>query len=97
MGDTAVKPTPSISPEQKAKLIEELERRLPESKCPMCGNRQFTIVEGYFTNTIQPRPGAMLLGGPAIPAAAIICGNCGFISQHALGVLGLLPTRVGDQ
>jgi hypothetical protein len=31
------------------------------------------------------------LGGLGIPSIAIICNRCGFISQHALGTLGLLP------
>jgi hypothetical protein len=33
----------------------------------------------------------VLGGGQTVPAAAIVCNRCGFLSQHALGALGLLP------
>ena len=29
-------------------------------------------------------------GGPLIPSIIIVCNNCGYLSQHSLGVLGLL-------
>ena len=63
----------------------------------MCGNSSFQLVSGYFSNVIQPHLSAgMLLGGPAIPTAVIVCTKCGFISQHALGVLGLLPSQPSE-
>ena len=31
-----------------------------------------------------------------IPSIPIICNRCGFISSHALGILGLLPPKTGD-
>ena len=33
----------------------------------------------------------------AIPTIAIVCNNCGYISQHALGALGLLPPKATAQ
>jgi hypothetical protein len=35
------------------------------------------------------------MASPTVPAIAIACSNCGFISQHAAGALGLLPAPQG--
>lgn len=57
----------------------------------MCSNQGFSLAEGYFNNILNfDLKGGMVLGGPTIPTIALICNNCGFTSQHALGVLGLL-------
>ena len=49
------------------------------------------MADGYFNNNMQTDFGSISIGGPAIPTIGIICDNCGFVSQHAIGVLGLLP------
>ena len=91
------KPPQMFSEEKKKEIIDRLGERLGKHrahpKCPMCGHSQFTIADAYLRNDLQPELGSVSLGGPSIPAAAIICNNCGFISQHAIGVLGLLPKR----
>jgi hypothetical protein len=33
---------------------------------------------------------SLVLGGPTIPVAIAACNNCGAITFHALGALGLL-------
>lgn len=63
----------------------------------MCSNQQFTLADAYIRNELQENLRSVNLGGPSIPAAAIICNNCGFISQHALGVIGLLPKEEGKK
>lgn len=82
-----------ISPDEKQRIIVELDKRFNSSsiKCPMCGNNHFIIGDGYFNTFIQGDLKQTTLGGPSIPSIPVICGNCGFISMHALGVLGLLP------
>ena len=45
---------------------------------------------------MQDRLNGIVLGGPSIPSIPIICNRCGFISSHALGILGLLPPKTGD-
>lgn len=66
-------------------------------RCPMCTHETFSLVGGYLGNPLQPQLGGLTLGGPLIPTAAIVCENCGFLSQHALGSLGLLPPKGGDK
>lgn len=86
-----------LSEEKKAELIRTLTERLAKydksAVCPMCGDAHFTIADAYLLNTLHTDFNSVTLGGPSIPSLAIICKNCGFISQHALGMLGLLPAE----
>jgi len=87
-----------LTEEKKAELIRVLSQRLAkcgkQSSCPMCGHAHFTIADAYLSNTLQADFKSVTLGGPSIPSLAIICTNCGFISQHSLGIIGLLPVEV---
>jgi hypothetical protein len=69
-------------------LNEERHVNLP---CPRCNNKHFTLVNGYFTHTLQSTQNELKIGGTTIPTVITVCSNCGFISQHAVGVLGLIP------
>jgi len=70
-----------------ARLLEH-GARLP---CPRCGGTHFVIAEGYFSHPLQFKVGQLVLGGQTIPCAIVVCTKCGFISQHALGILDLMP------
>ena len=87
-----------ISNEEKQKIVLELNKRINsgEIKCPMCGNKHFIIADGYFNTIMQDSLNGIVLGGPSIPSIPIICNRCGFISSHALGILGLLPKQTGN-
>jgi hypothetical protein len=80
-----------LNNDQKKKIADELNRRQIKMTCPMCQNKNFIMADGYFNNNMQTEFSSFSIGGPAIPTIAIVCSNCGFVSQHALGVLGLLP------
>lgn len=84
-----------ITPEEKERIAQELSRKFGarDVKCPMCGNNHFIIADGYFNTFMQNDLKQTNLGGPSIPSIPIICDNCGFISMHALGILGLLPQK----
>lgn len=69
-----------------ANILESRGVRLP---CPRCGQGRFSIVgESYIS--IQETPGTLVIGGPTIPTIIIACDNCGYVTQHAKGPLGLL-------
>lgn len=81
---------PKWSPEQKDEIVKILQDRGAQLPCPRCDNKEFTLVEGYFNQLLQTETGGLVLGGPSIPSAVLACTNCGYLSQHALGALGLL-------
>jgi hypothetical protein len=61
--------------------------------CPRCRNLEFEVI-GETMLEISQAPvkwtvGAHKLQLPAVPVILISCKNCGFIAQHAAGLLGL--------
>lgn len=84
----------AFSEEDKSKIIAALTERNATRPCPRCGTTSFTILDGYFNHSIQPAiSGNLMIGGPSVPTAIVACNNCGFLSEHALGVLKLLPKK----
>lgn len=81
----------SIPQEEKVKIVDTLKKRGVPRACPMCASNQWTISDGFLAPPIQFDLRNMVFGGQSIPSVALICTNCGFMSNHALGVLGLLP------
>ena len=84
---------PKLSDAQKKQIADALQRKGAARPCPRCGNNSWILADGYFNNPIQVQVGALVIGGPSIPSVVVVCSNCGFISQHALGALGLLPQK----
>jgi len=78
--------------QEKEKIIKALQDRFVNHGCPRCGNQSFSLFEGYVNHPLQEKLKNMVLGGPTIPAVVTVCTRCGFLSEHALGALGLLPT-----
>ncbi|MEG0588209.1 MAG: hypothetical protein RR506_09930 [Akkermansia sp.] len=59
-------------------------------QCPMCHiNKGSFIADGIIANSLQnpEHKNSFQLGGTTMPAISLVCSNCGFISQHAIGVL----------
>lgn len=88
---------PKWTQEQKDKVVKALMERGARAPCPRCGNNNFTLLDGFFNQPIQAEFGGMVLGGPSIPSVVVVCTRCGFLSQHALGVLGMLPKEERDE
>ena len=82
---------PDLIQNQKDEIIKALTERGASLPCPRCGNNAFTLLDGYFNQVIQEEPKGIVLGGRTIPSVAVACKRCGYLAQHALGVLGLLP------
>ncbi|MBO5254845.1 MAG: hypothetical protein J6B07_03365 [Opitutales bacterium] len=79
-----------LTEKDKQKIIQILNSRIPNLECPMCKNKNFIILDGYFNDTIANELKVIAIGGTTIPSIGIVCGKCGFISRHALGIFGLL-------
>jgi hypothetical protein len=86
-------PAPGLlTNEQAQKVIDALNERGARANCPRCGNEHFGLVNAISLVGLQA-PGQALapfMGGPTVPCVLAYCTRCGFISVHALGVLGFL-------
>lgn len=61
--------------------------------CHRCGQTKFAVLESYSYFTAQDDfTAGLVIGGPSIPVAMVACENCGAITPHALGAIGLLPS-----
>lgn len=79
-------------PMDRDKVAKILTERGATKPCHRCGNTNFAVIEGYSSFPLQENlDGNIVLGGPSVPVAMVACGNCGAITPHALGALGLLP------
>jgi predicted RNA-binding Zn-ribbon protein involved in translation (DUF1610 family) len=78
-----------LSEDEKKKIIQALNAKT-KGTCPMCGTRNWIVSDGYSTIDVQPDLQNQVIGGPNIPAATIICKHCGFLSQHAALILGVI-------
>jgi len=79
---------------EKEEIIQQLIRKGADRPCPRCGNAAVTLVDGYFNQPVQDDMSELVIGGASIPSIVTACTNCGFLSQYALGALGLLPHQV---
>jgi hypothetical protein len=79
-----------LTPDQKQKIKDTLERRNAIAPCPRCTQTNFILTDAYFNYPMQGDLKNPASNGTSIPAIGMICTNCGFISHHALGALGLL-------
>lgn len=75
--------------ERQRRIINALNMKGVNRPCPRCGNPNFEVV-GESVVSLQESPGTFTIGGPAIPVALVACNNCGYLTEHALGPLGLL-------
>ncbi len=84
-------PATTLSAEQRQEIADKLSEAGVRATCPMCDAASWVLADGYFNEPIQGslRHG-LVIGGPSIPSVAIVCSNCGFMSRHAIGALGLL-------
>ncbi len=75
----------------KIEIIKRLSERIPSFECPICHYKNFSIVDGFLVQGIQQQMEGIVLGnGPMVPSVALVCTRCGFMSQHNLGILGMI-------
>jgi len=73
-------------------VAKNLTERGATKPCHRCGHTNFAVIEGYSSFSLQEKlDGNIVIGGPAVPVVMVACTNCGAITPHALGALGLLP------
>jgi hypothetical protein len=79
----------------KNEIIRKLNEKGASKPCARCGHEHFSLLDDYSKISLQPEIDGFVLGGAAIPVFNIACTNCGAITQHALGALGLLNNNIG--
>ncbi|XQA69534.1 hypothetical protein ACM9XB_18750 [Xanthomonas sacchari] len=79
------------------KVADILQAKGVKLPCHRCGTRNFSVIDGYVNYSVQPElSGGIVIGGPTVPAVLVACDNCGALTAHALGALGLLPSKGGE-
>jgi len=80
--------------EKKIKINNAFKEAGLTNTCPRCNDGEFLFVENMLYDQIGYNSGSPFsLLTPTIPVVVIICKKCGFVSQHSLQVLGLLPDK----
>ena len=74
-------------------VIQKLESKGALAPCHRCGQSQFSVLDQMANFSVQEEMQGFQLGGASVPAALVICNNCGAITPHALGALGILPNE----
>lgn len=87
-----------ITEDIKKKVQENLNKKLQEKGrsyvCPICGNNNFILADGFANDMLQETiGGGLVIGGPAIPEFVVVCGHCGYVMKFSAGILGLLPGK----
>ena len=84
--------------DEKNDIIKKISDIIPELECPMCHNKHFIIVDGYFPNMVYDDYNASIMKyTKGMPSVAIVCNRCGFISNHSMGALGLMKDSKTDE
>ncbi|RLG70953.1 MAG: hypothetical protein DRO11_05335 [Methanobacteriota archaeon] len=81
---------PELSEDERQKIRDALKKRGAGLPCPRCGNKSFSLLDGYLMHTIQTSLEDVPAGEQVVPTVAVVCDRCGYLSHHALGILGLL-------
>jgi len=78
----------------KDKIIEQLNARNAIMPCSRCGSNSFAVLNQYSKIFIDEKfDGNLKIGTPTVPVALVVCTNCGAVTMHALGALGLLDNK----
>lgn len=80
--------------QRREALINALQAKGVRLPCPRCGGLHFDLV-AESAIWVQEARGAMVGEGPGIPVAIAACATCGYITEHALGPLGI-PAGVAN-
>jgi hypothetical protein len=71
-------------------VIQTLQKKGMTGDCPMCKKNAWVVHEVPISLPVYETNGKVTFPGTSMPAAAMICKNCGFMSFHSLGALGLV-------
>jgi len=65
--------------------------------CPLCGKRNWTLLDRLLRFSNMEEGGAYVIGGPQVPVVAMLCMNCNHLATFAALPIGLLEQRTRPQ
>ena len=75
-----------------AVVAAALKRAGADTRCPRCANDKFNLMQGFFAHTMQnDLRGYVIGGGDMLCTAVLVCTRCGFVAQHDLSILNMIP------
>lgn len=77
----------------RKKIAVKFDELQISTKCPMCRDGEFAIVDGYVIPVLQPDMKKLKLSGKCLPTVAAVCSRCGYLIQFNLGYLGLMEEK----
>ena len=77
----------SLTDRQKQTIQQALQSK-GFGACPGCRQASWQLADDLVGIPTTSMGGGMAIGGGHIPMAQIVCTRCGFVSHHAVGVLG---------
>ena len=75
-----------MQPSRLEQIARTLEMRGVYAPCPRCGQTHFTVAN---ETRLSVEPTGLMQMPTGIPAAIVVCNNCGYIMMHATKPLGL--------
>lgn len=80
---------------QKQEIAKAVFNSLGQYKCPMCGEHKFSIIEEFGLHMMRPidNPSNVSWG---VPYIMLICGRCGYMSQHNAISLGIVDANTAN-
>lgn len=81
---------------ERDEIVDLLKTKGAINRCARCGHPNLRLVEKSFFS-VADDPTQIVLGGNVIPVVLVACENCGDLSSHALGTLGLLKKDLKDE
>ena len=81
-----------VDQERSNRIIQALNSKGVNKPCPRCGNLHFNVV-AETSIPVNSNPAIISADTTVVPTVIVACTNCGFVTQHALGALGLVPAE----
>lgn len=79
-----------MNAKEKELITKVMQARVPNMRCPMCGNTSFQFVEGYHLQRMQCQIFLDSKLKHIMPTITLVCQHCGFVSQHAIGAMNMI-------
>jgi hypothetical protein len=80
---------PDFTDAVRAEIVGKVQQ-LTNGNCPMGHVTNWLVMGGYSRVQLNADSSTVSLSGNGVPCAVLVCTQCGYLAEFALGVLGLL-------